>query len=136
MSLNKRSISDVDWLEPAQNGQKRQHTPSASEWIVHNEAFRNWDRDATAVPLLWLKGPPGCGKTFLVQHLIKRKHASTAVVFTGYFCDSYSTPAAIVRSLFAQMIRNPRFKPSDSAETAQAISNQDGIKCDIEGFVL
>jgi hypothetical protein len=67
--------------------------------------------------VLWIHSPPGCGKTFLTQYIIDeldqdpRSHA-----IASYFCDEYSSPDSIMRSVLGQLLETPRFEPEAQAK--------------------
>jgi SpoVK/Ycf46/Vps4 family AAA+-type ATPase len=45
---------------------KRQRLPQTCEWILREPTYNAWKSwDDASPPVLWIHGPPGCGKSYL-----------------------------------------------------------------------
>ncbi|CAH0020862.1 unnamed protein product, partial [Clonostachys rhizophaga] len=98
----------LSWLEA---GRARSETldtweDGTCEWVFHHEAWKAW-AGAGFVPILWIYGIPGRGKTILAKYV--SQHLSTPVVFTHFFrktSGSVSTRAsAVCISILSQALR-------------------------------
>jgi len=70
----KRTHSSVDSNELPTP--KRKRVPPKCEWIKGQQAWREWVVGAASLPILWIHGPPGCGKTTLLQQIVKEFYES------------------------------------------------------------
>lgn len=102
------SITDISWTD--QRLGKRQHLPKTCEWILREPIYKAWkDWEDTSSPILWIHGPPGCGKSYLAQYIVKDlKAAEDESAVLSHFCDASSTPASVLRSVLAQLLLHPR----------------------------
>src|ERR1700761_2593509 len=74
-------------------------------WILNNPTLQEW-RDGSTIPLLWIKGEPGKGKTMLMialaRELVKSPHQNPSTV-TFFFCQNtdprLNSAASILRGL-------------------------------------
>lgn len=105
----KRSPSLVESSPASGQREKRQRLPTTCEWILHQPAYKSWKAsEKNASPLLWLHGPPGCGKTFLAQFIVEDiKQENTEQRPLSYFCDANSTPSSVIRSILLQLLQYP-----------------------------
>jgi len=112
-SSRKRSADVIDWLRPEEVREKKLRLPKTCEWIAREAAFQNWTSPEGQSPILWIHGPPGCGKTFLAQYIVDEIGQTAGSHATiSYFCDEYSSPDSIMRSVLAQLVDNPKFEPA------------------------
>jgi hypothetical protein len=51
--------------------------PSTSEWIFEDDRFKRWENGEVTVPLLWIRGGPGFGKSVLAASIIDRLETRT-----------------------------------------------------------
>ncbi|GKZ28408.1 hypothetical protein AbraIFM66950_005582 [Aspergillus brasiliensis] len=51
----------------------RKRLPGTGEWIKAEMGFQGWLNQEQ--PLLWINGPPGCGKSFLAEYIISNLKA-------------------------------------------------------------
>lgn len=90
--------------------EKRLRLPGQCEWIKSESAWNSWiSHDKQPSPVLWIHGPPGCGKTFLAHHItngLQETNDQPATV--SYFCDAYTSPESVFRSILAQLAREPK----------------------------
>lgn len=93
----------------AQGSGKRHRTRRAGEWILGETNFKTWlEGGQETPPVLWIQGPPGSGKTFLARGIVRQLESrSETRLILSYFCDSYSTPGSIARSLLEQLSQHP-----------------------------
>ena len=105
------SITNKPWTD--QGLGKRRRLLETCEWIQQESAYREWKNwEESSSPILWIHGPPGCGKSFLAQYIVedlKTTEYKSAVL--SYFCDSSSTPALVWRSVLVQLLLHPRAEP-------------------------
>ncbi|KAF2269169.1 hypothetical protein CC78DRAFT_453664 [Lojkania enalia] len=104
-TARKRAASSAESSVTEGQRGKRLRLPATCEWILRESAYKAWKAgDKSASQILWIHGPPGCGKTFLAQTMvddIQRTGSSTLF----YFCDANSTPESVFRSLLVQMLQ-------------------------------
>ena len=90
--------------------EKKQRLLEQCEWIKSEPAWKTWiSPDNQTSPILWIHGPPGCGKTFLAHHIadsLQMTNDQPATV--TYFCDAYTSLESIFRSILAQLVREPK----------------------------
>ena len=86
-----------------------ERSASSCEWLLNLQAYRSWACEAES-PLLWLKGPPGAGKSTLCSAIIKnlqeRYEQRCAVAFC--FFDSRQGQVSSARYIlmaFAYQLR-------------------------------
>lgn len=100
----KRHPADASLSTRAPNGKKARLTEEFT-WIKEKAAYRDWvDGAHGASSVLWIRGTPGCGKTFLAQHfpsLLSRAPGKPTVA--RYLCDANTTPTDIARSICDQL---------------------------------
>lgn len=41
------------------------------EWLCMDDDYCNWLQDATQSSIFWVRGPPGCGKSYLTGHIVE-----------------------------------------------------------------
>jgi hypothetical protein len=65
----------------------------------------------------------GCGKTVLAHYLIDRlRENKPNNIVLSYFCDEYSSPETILRSLLTQLLQNSRLDPQRCSLVADELS--------------
>ncbi|KAH0538097.1 hypothetical protein FGG08_005309 [Glutinoglossum americanum] len=74
----------LDWLskiDPSSNYKRarEQHTPTTGDWFLKGNSYAKWINGE--VPMLWLHGIPGCGKTVISSTIIDN-------LWKGYIQDS------------------------------------------------
>ncbi|KZL74295.1 NACHT domain protein [Colletotrichum tofieldiae] len=89
----------LDWL-------LNRSCKGSTEWLKHNETYLAWlDTSKSAVKLLWLRGIPGAGKTFLAASVleeVKTLH-QTCFIFATYARQHNTTARSILQSLIFQL---------------------------------
>lgn len=111
----------IELLSPEAPQAKRQRLPNSCEWIIREAAFKQWVNKSANPPLLWITGPPGCGKSFLAQYIVEQ----TPGPVISYFCSQHSTPGSIMRSVLAQLLEHPSLE----------LSIRDDLVGDLEGLL-
>jgi len=99
---------------------KRKRLPKAGEWIKENEAWNDWVRDKTVPSVLWIHGPPGCGKSHLTKYIVSELEdpdASRDVI--SFFCEPSSTPQSFANFLLGHL--HHELQPSTSGSIAQPL---------------
>ena len=86
--------------------------PGSCNWLFHQPELLSWMDEAHSIPLLWLKGIPGSGKSVLCSQLIQRLRQEDQSTVAYYFCDSYSSKntqcAQVLKAIAAQLLRSHR----------------------------
>jgi hypothetical protein len=104
-TARKRSPSPSGGGSVNEQHAKRQQIPATCEWILREAAYKSWKSGASDEPsLLWIHGPPGCGKTFLAQFIIddlRQEQTRPAPLYQ--FCDAESTPSTVIQSILSQV---------------------------------
>ena len=102
------SITNGPWMDRELG--KRRRLLQTCEWIQQEPAYNEWKGwEEVSSPILWIHGPPGCGKSYLAQYIVEDlKKAEDRSALLSYFCDSSSTPALVLRSVLAQLLLHPR----------------------------
>ncbi|TPX18252.1 uncharacterized protein E0L32_002761 [Thyridium curvatum] len=77
----------------------------AGDWLLQKQPFVEW-RDAYSSELLWLRGRPGAGKSFLAGNVVNHLRGLGHDVSWFFFSSSNETksnPSAFLRSMAYQM---------------------------------
>ncbi|KAJ0164775.1 hypothetical protein CTA2_230, partial [Colletotrichum tanaceti] len=100
--------------------------PGTGKWLFRDNTFREWiDPAASVSKILWLKGIPGSGKTYLASTIVNRarsleskalehiatEHIATLFAFLSYK-EFHTTALSVIHSLIFQL--------TDDSETLQA----------------
>lgn len=79
------------------------------QWLVNNDKYAAW-ASATQASLLWVTGPPGCGKTIMssyVSEILSEKTIGASIV-CHFFCDARTREhrnfVNMLRSLIYQIV--------------------------------
>ena len=75
---------------------KFNHLQRSCEWIQHDSQFRKW-LDGDSDSILWLTGPPGCGKSTVATRVIEDLQIRFTVAF--FFCSFNDTNRQSLRQL-------------------------------------
>ncbi|GAA91823.1 hypothetical protein RIB2604_02113150 [Aspergillus luchuensis] len=118
----------LEWISPVQYGAHHDtvsgnRTPGTGEWLLQKNEFREWEEGSSSA-VLWLRGSPGTGKTFLTSRVIDHVKTTLARVpndegFAYFYCyreeDIRTRPLAVARSYVRQLSANE--SKSNSSET-------------------
>ncbi|KAH8886231.1 hypothetical protein GQ53DRAFT_695000 [Thozetella sp. PMI_491] len=77
----------------------------AGDWLLQKPVFQEW-RDAYASKLMWLRGRPGSGKSFLAGNVVNHLREQERNVSTFFFSsqsENKSTASAFLRTMAYQM---------------------------------
>ena len=123
-TTRKRAASTAEASSSKGSRGKKQRLPDTCEWILREPAYRSWkNSNEGASPVLWIHGPPGCGKTFLAQFIVDDVQQEAAGSGTlAYFCDANSTPTSVIRSLLLQLLQFPELGNETKAIVTEAAS--------------
>ncbi|KAL1648727.1 hypothetical protein SLS58_001903 [Diplodia intermedia] len=94
----------------AYNRAKELHQPGTGLWFLHSETFKSWME--RRIPLIWIHGIPGSGKTILssaiIEELTKIRHANHAILY--FYFDSETAASltldGMVRAFVFDLSRN------------------------------
>ncbi|KAI3319186.1 hypothetical protein HD806DRAFT_295960 [Xylariaceae sp. AK1471] len=89
----------LDWLV-------NRSCDGSAKWLFGDKAFIDWlDISNPAARLLWLRGIPGAGKTFLSAAVVEeaKSHHTTLFVFASHMHSSSTTARSILQSLAFQL---------------------------------
>jgi Cdc6-like AAA superfamily ATPase len=100
----------------------KQSYPGTSDWLMKSKVFKHWlDISNRSTSLLWLKGIPGAGKTFLSGAAIeeaKTRH-QTIFAFATYVNQNTTTAKSVLHSLLFQLADNNKFIRSSLVESSK-----------------
>ncbi|KAI3009640.1 hypothetical protein CBS147346_1978 [Aspergillus niger] len=106
----------LDWISPVKYGSHHNNvrgnrTPGTGEWLLQNGTFRDWEESSSSA-VLWLRGSPGVGKTFLTSRVIDHVQDTLTRVpndegFAYFYCnrteDNRTRPLAVAQSYVRQL---------------------------------
>ena len=81
--------------------------PGTCEWLFRNEKFRTWAAEGSKLPVLWLNGKHGAGKSFLCASAIDHIRSSSPSKRTAF---QFLTKDSVSR---AQLLRNLAYQLLD-----------------------
>ncbi|KAH0538358.1 hypothetical protein FGG08_005053 [Glutinoglossum americanum] len=103
-------LTDPDIHRESLKTDKGDRVPGTCEWIRKNAVYQSWlDGD---IPLLWISGGPGKGKTmlsiFLTEELEHISRQTKSIILLFFFCvnqdQKRNTAVAILRGLLYQIV--------------------------------
>jgi hypothetical protein len=109
---NSRVIGDLDeiqriraWLErlddpvniDSHHRNLAKHHPHTGEWLFEKSEFRKWRLLDSDVPIVWLVGPQGCGKSILCSLAIERLQLHTEQQAVIYLMLAFDKPRSEYR---------------------------------------
>ncbi|GKT61202.1 ankyrin repeat domain-containing protein 52 [Colletotrichum tofieldiae] len=78
------------------------------DWIFSRPAFTRWlsPEPDTNAKLLWINGPPGCGKTILCARIVEHLSSTPQTPVAHYFSDleTRDDPFSIIRAWISQIV--------------------------------
>ncbi|TEY63394.1 hypothetical protein BOTCAL_0155g00160 [Botryotinia calthae] len=114
---NKRQrLALIDWLastDPIPDHEfavsMRADCPSSGNWILRENKIEAWlDPQQSTVPLLWINGIPGAGKTILTSVIIgecmKNSSSSTIFFYCRYEDKQRDNFVAVARGILSQLL--------------------------------
>ena len=92
------------------------------DWILERDEFKTWfstKQDVETSKFLWIKGPPGSGKTFLTARIIDylRSHTPLAQFFCHYAHERKRQPLEVLRSWVSQLVQSSHIASATAKET-------------------
>ncbi|KAI9869334.1 MAG: hypothetical protein M1813_000123 [Trichoglossum hirsutum] len=122
--LKRQRIAVIEWLSPANSTMDQESYsslralyPGTGLWLLSDAKLKAWsDPLSSDVPILWVHGIPGSGKTILASVVVEEVTKITSVS-VGYFYCKHKNPfknsfASIARGILAQLIsRNEDILP-------------------------
>ena len=113
-TLAERPEQLVRWINAISTAEDYDRARSARlertcDWILDREEFQAWiapERISDAAKILWIRGPPGSGKTFLTTRIIDylRCHYPVVHFFCFYNDIRKRQPLEIIRSWILQLV--------------------------------
>ncbi|KAH6867418.1 chromatin remodelling complex Rsc7/Swp82 subunit-domain-containing protein [Thelonectria olida] len=81
--------------------------PGTCSWVLKNPKVSNWLQSKPDVPILWLQGTPGSGKSVISTQLVNFIRANSFVIhhFCTYSHESSTKYEQILRLLLLQLLR-------------------------------
>jgi tetratricopeptide (TPR) repeat protein len=119
----KRAIDLAEDTALPSSSVKRLRVEGTCGWIEEEPLFRQWRNGlAGASPVLWICGPPGCGKTYLGDFIARTmiddgEQPPTA----AYFCRESTTPAMILRSVLTDIGTGQKTPDAEQAALQDAL---------------
>ncbi|KAI0867564.1 hypothetical protein GGS24DRAFT_515180 [Hypoxylon argillaceum] len=84
-------------------------TTGTCSWALKNLKISSWLQSSPDLPILWLNGKPGSGKSVLLSEVIKFMRASNQLIIRHFCSQRYASSTLyheILRSLLLQLLRN------------------------------
>ncbi|GKZ33027.1 hypothetical protein AbraIFM66950_002744 [Aspergillus brasiliensis] len=112
----REALEILDWISPVKYGSHHNNvrgnrTPDTGDWLLQKGAFRDWEESSFSA-VLWLRGSPGVGKTFLTSRVIDHVQDTLARTpndegFAYFYCnrteDIRTRPLAVAQSYVRQL---------------------------------
>ncbi|OJJ75285.1 hypothetical protein ASPBRDRAFT_40571 [Aspergillus brasiliensis CBS 101740] len=112
----REALEILDWISPVKYGSHHNNvrgnrTPDTGDWLLQKGAFRDWEESSSSA-VLWLRGSPGVGKTFLTSRVIDHVQDTLARTpndegFAYFYCnrteDIRTRPLAVAQSYVRQL---------------------------------
>ncbi|GLA54743.1 hypothetical protein AnigIFM63604_000889 [Aspergillus niger] len=112
----REAMEILDWISPVKYGSHHNNvrgnrTPGTGEWLLQKGTFRDWEESSSSA-VLWLRGSPGVGKTFLTSRVIDHVQDTLTRVpndegFAYFYCnrteDNRTRPLAVAQSYVRQL---------------------------------
>lgn len=82
--------------------------PGTCSWILQNSTMRSWLSRTSDVPILWLQGTSGSGKSVISAQLVNFIKIAQSFIIYHFYTYSYASSTKyeqILRSLLMQLLR-------------------------------
>ncbi|GLA91874.1 hypothetical protein AtubIFM57143_006527 [Aspergillus tubingensis] len=105
------------------NNVRNNRTLGTGEWLLQKDAFRDWE-ESNSSAVLWLRGSPGVGKTFLTSKVIDHVQYNLARTskdegFAYFYCNRFedirTRPLAVAQSYVRQLFSSAKETSSNKA---------------------
>ncbi|OJZ92846.1 hypothetical protein ASPFODRAFT_202600 [Aspergillus luchuensis CBS 106.47] len=125
--LGQREAIDIlEWVSTVKHkahhdNVRNNRTPGTGDWLLRKVEFRDWEESSSSA-VLWLRGSPGVGKTFLTSRVIDHIQDNLARTpndegFAYFYCnrneDIRTRPLAVARS-YVRQLSSPASKTKSS----------------------
>lgn len=88
----------------------KQATKGTCEWISERQDFQEWLDDKNDKQMLWIQGPPACGKSYLAKHIITElapaANKKVSHCFLSNSAPGRGTIAALLRATLHHALRH------------------------------
>ncbi|KAJ8062489.1 hypothetical protein OCU04_009019 [Sclerotinia nivalis] len=89
----------------------RSDYPASGNWILHESRMKSWlDLRQSTIPILWMNGIPGAGKTILTSVIIEKCEKDSSVSTIYFYCKhgdfQRNTFVAISCSIITQLLKD------------------------------
>ncbi|KAK1503037.1 hypothetical protein CTAM01_05026 [Colletotrichum tamarilloi] len=123
----------VDWLSPLKPGQAHDralnsHQNGTSGWLLVGQEFQEWLKGD--VNLLWLTGPPGCGKTVMIGQAIdsvaalEQQDCLSAFAYCDFRVPDTQILTNVLGTMLAQLCAQLHDFPKDLSSAHKASMEQ------------
>lgn len=85
--------------------------PGTCEWLLRNDAFKEW-QDPAATKILWLRGPPGSGKSFVAGFAIDHFGATREKVCYYFFTHGDKVKSGLEGFLLSMTLQMAMIYPA------------------------
>ncbi|RAK99918.1 uncharacterized protein BO80DRAFT_426008 [Aspergillus ibericus CBS 121593] len=116
-----KALELLEWISPVPYGKhhttvQTERAANTGEWLLQHPMFRDWEENSSSA-VLWLRGSPGVGKTFLTSKVID--HIQEALSNTPnheglafFYCNrndvGTSQPLSVAQSYIRQLSTTAR----------------------------
>ncbi|KAH8594339.1 hypothetical protein B0O99DRAFT_574078 [Bisporella sp. PMI_857] len=87
-----------------------QEYPASGQWLLVNEKMKAWmDSNSSLIPMLWMNGIPGAGKTILTSLIVHECQISSMIPVLYFYCNHQDAHRksfqALSRAFLVQLLR-------------------------------
>jgi hypothetical protein len=104
--LSSKSLNDQGFARQEKN--LRGRSQITCRWLFSHDKFLQWQNNPTSSPILWIRGPPGSGKSTLCSSAIEflaKSPTSNIVVFHFYDFAQHLSPEKTLSILATQLLQ-------------------------------
>ncbi|KAH8668654.1 hypothetical protein BX600DRAFT_538673 [Xylariales sp. PMI_506] len=90
----------MDWL-------RNRSCEGSPRWLMQEKCFSDWlDASNRSIPILWVQGIPGSGKTFLAAAIVDqaKSRGQALFVFASHMYQTSTTALSVLQSLMFQLV--------------------------------